>query len=501
LIDPLHLMAMLAYAALMAVTILIGFRMSYISERTSVRGKTVNLMMLAHLALLHLVTLQVFLRLPREVVLVPAALVAIAMPSFAIPLLLRLHAVFVRRETQVEDIEWSVVGLKTGLMKMYRIWLQVLLSTVRNALPNEVIAGTLEELKAHFKPLERLEVDGKGIVSVDLQSADDLEVDEIVRSFTLVLNRIYMYYRVLLGSAADARIREIYRPLLRSCSFAVREKPQIGSSLFGGILSGRASTGTMVDDYTAGGIQRGTALLVEGSEGASMRIFRTSFMYQALLSGEDCLYLTCSRDPGNLREDVSRFAGMDPSRLHIIHCGEKANEESREQSPDLTCPNFGLVDFSVEEALGRGGLHGGRAVIDIIPSWIAACRANGMAPVITGLARTIETLRKGGFATVIMLDLGELEPHERSIIAEMVGASLQLRESGSKLALNFAKGFSESGRSPVLRMEDWEASSISRLAEHGPLRREDGYPGRSWLPRPLQGPRGAIQVLQAFEEA
>jgi hypothetical protein len=498
--DPLRLVAVLGYSASMAVTILIAFRVRCIAERTSVRGKTVYLMMLAHMALVHLVTLQVLLPLPREVAILPAAVVGIAMPSFAIPLLLRLRRVFVQRETEVEDIEWSVVGLKTGLMKMYRIWLQVLLSTVRNALPDEVITGTLEELKAHSRPLQLLEIDGDGIVSVDAVSADDLDVDEIVKSFTLMLNRIFMYYRALLGSAAEARVREIYRPLIGSCGLAIQEKPQIASSLFGGILSGRASTGTMVDDYTAGGIQRGTALLVEGAEGTSMKIFRRSFIFQALLSGEDCLYLTCSGEQEALGEEVSRLAGVDPSRLHPIHCGSGDGDVGT-QSHGMTCPHFGLVDFSVNEALGRGNLHGGRAVVDIVPSWIAACRSNGIAPVITGLARTIETLRKAEFATVIIVDPRELEPHERSIIAEMVGASLQLRESASNLTLHFAKGFSDSARSPVLRVRDWEASSTSRVAERGPLRREGDHPGHSWLPGSLQGPRGAIQVLQAFEEA
>ena len=394
-------------------------------------------------------------------------LATLMIPSFAFLVILRLRQVFSRQETGVGDIEWHMVGERTGLLKLYCILSQALISTSKPILAMEMIVSTLSDLSVKHPALSRLSITHTGSVSCQYLT-QDLEVNDIMGSYSIFLNRIYGAYKMLLGNAAEIRVKETFGPIIENAEFIMQKRPQIVSSLFGGILSNKASTGTIIDEILMGGLKRGSSALLIGPPNSLRDIFSSSFALQGLLGGEECLYVTSLKSPQEIRQRFSPFVDDALTQLHIVDCHSFLTDEipkiSFLEKENVTqCPNFELADHAVSEVLNKKGARRGRAIIDILPTWLILSRSRGMTSIVVAISKMIAELDKRGFVSVIILNFSTLEEQEELILAELVTTKIHLINRGENLEITIPKGIPQGSRTYIFSVNDWIDRSIHRL--------------------------------------
>ncbi len=395
-------------------------------------------------------------------------LLIILVASLAILALQSFLYMFSVEERDVGEISWSLVGKKTGLCKFYCIMTRKLVSLTAPVIGLEMIRSLHSEVASSYPVLKTLSIDENGKVywRFDNRRAG---VSEIVGSFSIFLNSIYRAYRSVLARDADQKLKRALQPVIGPGHLVLDAKPRVISSLFGGLLCDKSSTGTAVDDIVEGGLEHGSSTLLIAPPDTERETFERSFLLQGLISGERCIYVSSLKSPDSIEEIYRELAGKASEQLRIVDCHSSLMGEKEEYAvvPDgnrIHCPNFVLLDYAIARAMSDSPFPLGRAVIDVLPSWANTAKHDNMAPIVKSVASMIEGFRDKGYSCVFVVDPECLDQRKQSLLSELVDNKIQLTKKMSQLEILMPKGAPRERRRSVIPAEDWNRGSIGNLA-------------------------------------
>jgi len=463
--NPVSLLALVGNISGMIIITLIWFELRSLYRRVSIKKIRVDLLIGAHLLFLHASTIPYIVQVPRLWVGISETYAVILLPTFTLLLLLRFREMFTMGETEVEDIPWGIVGTRTGLLKLYSIWINSILRLTGPVLSRAVVESIVAQLKTRYQVLDALYFDTDGRVEIQTEQITSPAIDETILSFSVLINRIYIEYRAILGQPAEDQVRGLFSSLLRERPPILADKPQILSYLFGGALNGRSSTGTSLDEVLDGGVTKGESVIIVAPRGRISSILTESYLVQGILGGDHCHYVSSLRTPEEIRSEFSDLPGVDPGKIHVIDCHSFLTREVSKviQKPEdnmTLCPNFGVVDFVLSQALESGEKGRGRVVIDILPTWVSLIRQEGLYPIILSISKMVEEIRERESTCVILLDPHLLEPQEEYLLAELINKMIGLRTEVEYIGVRMVKGKNRATDQRML-FDEWMQGSVS----------------------------------------
>ncbi len=443
-----------------------------IRKKTTIRAWRLKLFALLQFAHLSILTMSLIHPNTPTGTMVLNALFSILVPSSAILTLQSLLHLFNDEVSDVENIEWSLLGKRIGACKFFCLITRKVVSLTKPALGLEMIRSIHSELAGSYPSLRTLSIDQDGSVTWNSSHAQDSDAGRAIYSFSLFLNSIYRSYGKVLGRDAESRLKDALQPIIEDVQVSPESKDRILSSLFGGLFSEKAATGTALDNLLAGGLNRGTINLLVARPHEARNSFQTSFLVQGILSGERTLYVTSTRPPNQIRENYRELIGKTGDALHIVDChsflaGKTEEYKAFENENIIQCPNFELVNYAISEALPESSTRHGRALLDILPSWIMVSKDRSMESIISSIASMAEEFRKKGIVSVFLLDPSLLEKKDQSLLSELVDASIELKERNDQLEIRIPKGAPRNSRRSKVSIQKWTTETISHLVRSG----------------------------------
>lgn len=322
--------------------------------------------------------------------------------------------------------QWDILSDKMVLLEFYRIWTSSLGRLTAKITGIENLRLRFEELSKREPMAKKIEQcdDGSIITSRIAQQLDQISEGSIVDMFTDPLNEMFSVCRGMFGkhlfSDIDAMAGKM--PIGHD---VFEKRPEILNSLFGGLLVGRAGTGTYLDRKIRGGFPTGSSVLLIGEPCMTRERFVSLFLERALEAGYGVTYVTSIVSPERIKEKFPNKINLRIVDCYTAQIMEVSGYSHKEGV--FTCPNIAVLPHAIRETLDDLGPDavGGRALIDLLPSYLNLLE---VGEVWRNLVKIISMFKERQVTSLYTLEPGFLQIRGGSNLEELFDSVVKVTE-------------------------------------------------------------------------